>query len=60
MYVVVGLTLTRTIKSAVTEQAPVTLELRNTPFGKNTNEPKVVNAYIAAVETHAYTRNIKK
>ena len=29
--VVVVLTLTRTIKSVVTGQAPVTLELRNTP-----------------------------
>ena len=33
--VVVVLTLTRIIKSVVTGQAPVTLELRNTP-GKNT------------------------
>ena len=31
----------RIIKSVVTGQAPVTLELRNTP-GKNTNIPKVV------------------
>ena len=37
--VVVVLTLTRIIKSVVTGQAPVTLELRNTP-GKNTNQPK--------------------
>ena len=36
--VVVVLTLTRIIKSVVTGQAPVTLELRNTP-GKNTNNP---------------------
>ena len=34
--VVVVLTLTRIIKSVVTGQAPVTLELRNTP-GKNTH-----------------------
>ena len=34
--VVVVLTLTRIIKSVVTGQAPVNLELRNTP-GKNTN-----------------------
>ena len=33
--VVVVLTLTRIIKYVVTEQAPVALELRNTP-GKNT------------------------
>ena len=37
-YLVV-LTLTHTIKSVVTGQAPVTLELRNTP-GKNTNSPR--------------------
>ena len=36
--VVVVLTLTRIIKSVVTGQAPVTLELRNTP-GKNTHNP---------------------
>ena len=36
---VVVLTLTRIIKSVVTGQAPVTLELRNTP-GKNTNNPR--------------------
>ena len=41
--VVVVLTSTRIIKSVVTGQAPVTLELRNTP-GKNTNRPKVVHA----------------
>ena len=33
------LTSTRIIKSVVTGQAPVTLELRNTP-GKNTNNPR--------------------
>ena len=37
--VVVVLTLTRIIKSVVTGQTPVTLELRNTP-GKNTNSPR--------------------
>ena len=51
------LTLTRIIKSVVAEQAPVTLELRNTP-GKNTNRPKVVLAYITADAIHASTRNI--
>ena len=35
--VVVVLTLTRIVKYVVTRQAPVTLELRNTP-GKNTNQ----------------------
>ena len=34
--VVVVLTLTRIVKSVVTGQAPVTLELKNTP-GKNTH-----------------------
>ena len=33
--VVVVLTFTRIIKSVVTEQAPVTLELRNTPWKKH-------------------------
>ena len=44
--VVVVLTLTRIIKSVITGQAPVTLELRNTPIpqGKHTNKPKVVHA----------------
>ena len=37
--VVVVLTLTRIIKSVVSGQAPVTLELRNTP-GKNTHNPR--------------------
>ena len=37
--VVVVPTLTRIIKSAVTGQAPVTLELRNT-IGKNANNPR--------------------
>ena len=37
--VVVDLTLTRIIKFVVTVQAPVTLELRNTP-GKNTNNQR--------------------
>ena len=55
--VVVVLTLTRIIKSVVTGQAPVTLELRNTP-GKNTNKPKVVHAYITANAIHASARNI--
>ena len=55
--VVVVLTLTRIIKSVVTGQAPVTLELRNTP-GKNTNKPKVVHACITADAINASTRNI--
>ena len=37
--------ITRIIRSVVTGQAPVTLEVRNTP-GKNTNKPKVVHAYL--------------
>ena len=40
-HVVVVITFTRIIKFAVTGQAPVTLELRNTP-GKNTSKPKVI------------------
>ena len=57
--VVVVLTLTRIMKSVVTGQAPVTLELSNTP-GKNTHntQPKVVHAYITADAIHASTRNI--
>ena len=55
--VVVVLTLTRIIKSMVTGQAPVTLELRNTP-GKTHTQPKVVHAYITADAIHASTRNI--
>ena len=55
--VVVVLTLTRIVKSVVTGQAPVTLELRNTP-GKNTNKQKVVHAYITADANHASTRHI--
>ena len=38
--VVVVLTLTRILKSVVTGQAPVTLELRNNPEGKTTNNPR--------------------
>ena len=44
-------------KSVVTGQAPVTLELRNTP-GKKPNNLKVVHAYITADAIHASTRNI--
>ena len=56
--VVVVLTLTRIIKSVVTGQAPVTLELRNTPGRKH--KPKVVHAYITADAIHAPTRNMYK
>ena len=55
--VVVVLTLTRIFKSVVTGQAPVTLELRNTP-GKTHTQPKVVHACITADAIHASTRNI--
>ena len=45
----------------VTEQAPVTLELRNTPGEKTQSKPKkVVHAYITADAFHASTRNIYK
>ena len=62
-YVVVVLTLTRIIiKSVVTGQAPVTLELRITP-GKNTNNPRwythiYIYIYITADAIYASTRNI--
>ena len=57
--VVVVLTLTRIIKSVVTGQAPVTLELRNTP-GKTHTQPKVVHAYITADAIHAlHQKHIK-
>ena len=55
--VVVVLTLTRIIKSVVTGQAPVTLELRSTP-GKTHTQPMVVHAYITADAIHASTRNV--
>ena len=55
--VVVVLTLTSTIKSAVLGQTPVTLELRNTP-GKSTNKPRVVHEYITPDAIHASTRHI--
>ena len=42
IHAVVVLILTRIIKSVVTGQAPVTLELRNTPGKKH--KPKVVHA----------------
>ena len=57
MVVVVVLTITHIIKSVVPGQAPVTLELRNTP-GKKHTQPKVVHAYITADAIHASTRNI--
>ena len=56
--VVVVLTSTRIIKSVVAGQAPVTLELRNTPRRKH--ELKVVHAYITADAIHASARNIEK
>ena len=43
LVVVVVLTFTRIIKSVVPGQAPVTLELRNTPEKKH--EPKVVQVH---------------
>ena len=42
--VVVVLTLTRMIKSVVTGQAPVSLEMENT-LNKNPSKPKVVHAW---------------
>ena len=46
------------IKSAVTGQALVTLELRNTPGKKH--KPKVVHAYITADAINASGRSIQK
>ena len=43
----------------VAGQAPVTLELRNTP-GKNTNKPKVVHTHITADAIDASTGNMEK
>ena len=43
----------------VAGQAPDTLELRNS-LGKNTNQTKVVHAYITADAIHTSTRNIYK
>ena len=54
---VVVLPLPRIIKSVVTGEAPVTLELRNT-LGKKHKQPKVVHAYITSDAIHASTRNI--
>ena len=58
MRTAVVLTLTHIIKSVVTGQAPVTLELRNTPGKKH--KPKVVHAYFTADAVLASTRNISK
>ena len=56
--VVVVLTLTRTIKSVVTGQAPVTLGWRNTAGKKH--KPKVVHAYTIADAINASAKkNIK-
>ena len=55
---IVVITLTRTIKSVVTGQAPVTLEWRNTPRKKTLTKPKVVHAYIIADATNASARAI--
>ena len=57
--VVVFLTLTRIIKSVVTGQAPVTLELRNTPGKTRTTQGGTrIYMYITADAIHASTRNI--
>ena len=57
--VVVVFILTRIIKSVVTEQAPVTLELRNTS-GKNTHNPEVgvhdLHAQPRVAYLHAHLR----
>ena len=58
MTVVVVLAFIRIIKSVVTGQAPVTLELRNTPGRKRIH--KVVHACIITNAIHASAENIKK
>ena len=55
--VVVVLTSTRTIKSVITGQVPVTLELRNTRVKKKI-QPKVVHAYITADTSCLYQKHI--
>ena len=55
--IVVVLTTSRIIKHVVTGQAPVTLEMRNTPW-KETHQLKVVHAYISADANHASIRNM--
>ena len=57
--VVVVLTLTRIIKSVVTGQAPVTLELRNTP-GKTQTNQNCTRIYVTADAIHASTRNMQE
>ena len=55
--VVVVLTLTSIIKSVVTGQAPVTLELRNTP-GKDTHNPRWYT-HISQLTQLPHQRHIK-
>ena len=55
----VVLTSSRIIKSVVTGQAPVTLELRNTP-GKKHKQTRGVHAYITADAVHASARKYEK
>ena len=55
--VVVVLKFTPIIQSVVAGQAPVTLELENTP-GDSTNKPNVVHACITVDAIHAPTRNL--
>ena len=56
---VVVLTSTRIIKSVVTGQAPVTLELRNTQE-KNRNQKWYTHTNIIADAIHASARKIDK
>ena len=62
--VVVVLTLTRIIKSVVTGQAPVTLELRNTPGKKFRKTPQTRNNVVRLVQylvrtlVHQYTKTL--
>ena len=63
--VAVALNFFRIIKSVVTGQAPVTLELRNTPGKKHIHTEDDTRTYITAEAFHASAfhasaRNIKK
>ena len=62
IYVVaVVLTLTRIIKSVVTGQAPVTLELRNTPTQrKQTKSKHVLHGLLAVAPSNATLRSYKR
>ena len=57
--VIVVSTLTGIVKSVVTEQAPVTLEWKNTPGTNPTHQKWYVHVCIIAEPSHAPTKTIK-